>query len=132
MQQDSGAQEQHPSFAAYVPARFQALIWTCLDADLVRSAAFYAERYFSLDDSNHDARHLYATALLRCGQVHSATHMVNLAADAQCSGCLEIKAKCCSALGRHREAREALEESLGDPNFVASGAWSYNVCRIFD
>ncbi|GBE82491.1 Anaphase-promoting complex subunit 3 [Sparassis crispa] len=92
--------------------RFNTLIWSCLDVDLYKSALFYAERYFVLDTNNHDARHLYATALLRSGQPHSAHFLVNLPTDIRCSGCFEIKAKCCTALGRHRQAREALEESM--------------------
>ncbi|KAG1754442.1 hypothetical protein EDB19DRAFT_1902589 [Suillus lakei] len=60
-----------PAFLPQIRQRFQTLIWTCLDFDLVRSAAFYAELYLVMDESNHDARHLYATALLRSGQPHS-------------------------------------------------------------
>lgn len=120
MHQDLGVQEAIPSYAAYVPARYQALIWACLDADLVKSAVFYAERYFSEDDTNHDARHLYATALFRCGQVHSAISLIDRANN-RCGGCWEIKAKCCTALGRHFHAREAIEESLNDSSYLASG-----------
>lgn len=112
-----------PSLAQYIPLRFQALIWSCLESELVKSAVFYAERYYALDPQDHDARHLYATSLLRCDQVHSAMHLVNLATDSRCSGCSEIKSKCCSALGRHRQAREALEDSLGDIAYLASGKW---------
>jgi anaphase-promoting complex subunit 3 len=74
-----------------------------------------------MDQLNHDARHLYATSLLREGQTYSALCLVSIAPDLQCSGCLEIKAKCCTALGRHRQAREALEEALQDTNYAPSG-----------
>ncbi|PCH38327.1 TPR-like protein [Wolfiporia cocos MD-104 SS10] len=111
--------------------RFSTLVWSCLDADLHKSALFYAERYFALDTSNHDARHLYATALLRSGQPHSAFFFVNLPVQSCCSGCLEIKAKCCSALGRHREAREALEESLQDVSYTPSPSMGPRAARSF-
>lgn len=126
MQQDTTAIDASPSFASYVPGRFQALIWSCLDASLPKSAAFYAERYLSLDRTNHDARHLYATSLLQCGQTHSAMAMVNIPADKRCSGCSVIKAECCTKLGRHSQAGEALEESLTDPSDVFGTCFS---CR---
>jgi len=85
------------------------------------SAVFHAERYFAIDHTNHESRHLYAIALLREGQVYSALNLVNSAQDRQCTGCLEIKAKCCTTLGRHRHAREALEAALKDVAFVNSG-----------
>jgi anaphase-promoting complex subunit 3 len=74
-----------------------------------------------MDRTNHDSRHLYATALLREGQTYSALYFVNGAQDDQCTGCLDIKAKCCLALGRHRQAREALEGTLRDTNYVSAG-----------
>ena len=91
-------------------------IYGCLDVELYRSAVFYAERYFAIfRDSpeardSHEARHIYATTLLRSGQPHSAFHLVNLPKDQACNVCYEVKAKCCTALGRHRKAREALEQ----------------------
>ncbi|KZT69078.1 TPR-like protein [Daedalea quercina L-15889] len=102
--------------------RFSTIIWACLDADLFKSALFYAERYYVLDTSNHDARHLYATALLRSGQAHSALYFVSTggAAESRCTGCLEIKSRCCAALGRHRQAREALEASTRDSAYTPS------------
>lgn len=112
--------ETNPSFWPYLQQRFNSLVWSCLDADLHKSALFYAERYFALDQDNHDARHLYATAMLRASQTHSALHLVSLPLDQRCSGCLEIKSKCCSLLGRHRHAREALEESLKDSTYSPS------------
>lgn len=103
------------SSSKYLPARFAQLIWSCLDASLYRSAVFYAERYYSMCPGTHDAKHLYATALLHADQPHNAHHLVNQPSEDKCSGCLEIKAKCCTALGRHRQARNALEECLRDP-----------------
>ncbi|KAJ8597890.1 TPR-like protein [Rhizopogon salebrosus TDB-379] len=107
-----------PPFLPQIGQRFQSLIWTCLDFDLVRSAVFYAERYHVMDENNHDTRHLYATALLRSGQSHSGLQLVNGVQQSKCSGCLEIKGKCCAALGRHRLAREALEASLQDSTYT--------------
>ncbi len=112
--------EFSPAFQTQVSQRFQALIWACLDSDLTRSAVFYAERYFAINTPTHDARHLYATALLREGQTYSALAIVNIARQQQCSGCLELKAKCCTALGRYRQAREALEETLQDHTYRPS------------
>lgn len=106
----------------YLPARFAHLIWSCLDASLHRSAVFYAERYYVMFQSSHDARHLYATALLQAGQPYTAHHLVNTPGDIKCSGCLEIKAKCCAALGRHRQARIALAECLQDPLYSPTRA----------
>ena len=98
--------------------RFHTIVWSCLDFDLHKSAVFYAERYFTMDSKNHDARHLYATALLRAGQTYSAMHLVNIPLEVRCSGCLEIKAKCCTELGRHRQAREALEQCIQDTGYA--------------
>jgi anaphase-promoting complex subunit 3 len=95
----------------------------CLDSDLTRTAVFYAERYYAMDQSNHDACHLYATALLREGQTHSAMHIVANANDSLCSGCLEIKSKCLGVLGRHREARDALEQTLQDAGYTPTGSF---------
>lgn len=116
MQQDPAL-----SFLPQLAQRFQLLVWSCLDSDLTRTAVFHAERYHAMDPRNHDARHLYATALLREGQTHSALTLVNLAREVQCSGCLEIQAKCCTALGRHRQAREALEATLNDLALIPTG-----------
>ena len=112
--------ESPPTYLPYLFKRFNYLIWACLDADLHKSAVFYAERYFALDQGNHDARHLYANVMLRANQPHSALHLVNLPQDQRCNGCLEIKAKCCSTLGRHRQAREALEDVLKNAADVPS------------
>ena len=114
--------ESPPTYLPYLFKRFSSLIWACLDAELYKSAIFYAERYFALDHENHDARHLYANAMLRANQPHSALHLVNLPQDQRCNGCLEIKSKCCSTLGRHRQAREALEDILKNAADVPSRA----------
>jgi anaphase-promoting complex subunit 3 len=74
-----------------------------------------------MDRQNHDARHLYATALLHAGQTYSAVHLVDVPQDVRCSGCLDLKAKCCIALGRHRQARQALEDTLQDAMYTAAG-----------
>jgi anaphase-promoting complex subunit 3 len=51
-----------PAFLPQIRQHFQTLIWTCLDFDLVRSAAFYAELYLVMDENNHDTRQLHAVA----------------------------------------------------------------------
>ncbi|KAG5635898.1 hypothetical protein H0H81_009723 [Sphagnurus paluster] len=101
------------------------------DADLTKTAVFHAERYYSVDQRNHDSRHLYATALLHEGQTYSALFLVNQPTATTCNGCLEIKAKCCAALGRHREAREALEATMLDPTYVPSASTSTRTAQPF-
>ncbi|KAI0646861.1 protein prenylyltransferase [Trametes meyenii] len=110
--------------------RYASLIWSCLDANLHRSALFYAERYYVLDTQNHDARHLYATALLESGQPHSAHRLANAPTRGEnCIGCLNILAKCCMTLGQHRQAREALESCLrASGSYTPTGAWSLVTC----
>ena len=113
-----------PTFFPALAARFTALIWSLLDTGLPKSALFYAERYFALDDTNHDARHLYATALLRAEQTHSALFLVNHREDAvPCRACYEIKAECCEKLGRHRQAHEALARAAQVTVLGPSRAW---------
>ncbi|RDB23972.1 Protein bimA [Hypsizygus marmoreus] len=124
-------QETPPSFLPYLAQRFQSLVWSCLDSDLTKTAVFHAERYYSIDQHNHDSRHLYATALLHEGQTYSALGLVNVPTDIQCGGCLEIKAKCCTALGRHRQAREALEATLQDPTYVPTASTSSRAAQPF-
>ncbi|KAH7889660.1 hypothetical protein F5I97DRAFT_1846114 [Phlebopus sp. FC_14] len=131
MQQEDSKTTSSATTSPQIRQRFQSLIWTCLDFDLVRSAVFYAERYHVMDESNHDARHLYATTLLRSNQSHSALWIVNGTEEAKCTGCLEIKAKCCAVLGRHRQAREALESSLQDKNYVPSPSMGPRTSRAF-
>lgn len=120
-----------PAFLPHIRQRFQTLIWTCLDFDLVRSAAFYAELYLVMDENNHDARHLYATALLRSGQPHSGLQLVTGVQQSKCSGCLEIKGKCCTALGRHRLAHEAFDASLQDPTYTPTTSTGTRTSRAF-
>lgn len=119
------------AFLPQIRQRFQTLIWTCLDFDLVRSAAFYAELYLVMDENNHDARHLYATALLRSGQPHSGLQLVTGVQQSRCSGCLEIKGKCCAALGRHRLAHEAFDASLQDPTYTPTASMGPRTSRAF-
>ncbi|KAI0781142.1 protein prenylyltransferase [Trametes elegans] len=112
--------------------RYASLIWSCLDAGLHRSALFYAERYFVLDVKNHDALHLYATTLLEAGQPHSAHRMVNMAAkESRCTGCLNIVAKTCMKLGRHRQAREALEGCLRDHSYTPTQSMGFRGASSF-
>ncbi|KAF7295067.1 TPR-REGION domain-containing protein [Mycena indigotica] len=118
-------------FPPAVGQRLQSLVWSCLDSDLSKTAVFYAERYYALDSSNEDARHLYATALLRHGQPHSALHLVRAPRGLPCTGCLELKAKCCTALGRHRQAKEALDECLRDQSSASSSSQSTRTARSF-
>lgn len=118
---------ESPAFLPVVAQRFQSLVWACLDSDLTRTAVFYAERYFALDQHSHDARHLYAITLLREGQTYPALCVVNISRQDQCSGCLELKAKCCKILGRYREAQEALEEAAKELSHTASSA-SFTNC----
>ncbi|KZS98958.1 TPR-like protein [Sistotremastrum niveocremeum HHB9708] len=108
----------------HIDSRFKTTIWQLLDTEQYRSALFFAERYFCRDGDNHEARHLYSTALLKNGQTQSALHLVNLAEEEQCQECVEIYAKCCSTLGRFRAAREALERIVTDPTPVASSSSS--------
>lgn len=117
----------------HIRQRFQSLIWTCLDFELVRSALFYAERYYAMDMDSHDARHLYASALLRSKQPHSALKIVSDPNEQtnRCNGCLEIRAQCCSALGRHRQARESLEARLQDLSDLPSSTTSSRTTRAF-
>ncbi|KAI0078189.1 protein prenylyltransferase [Panus rudis PR-1116 ss-1] len=115
----------------YLQQRYSSLVWSCLEADLHRSAVFYAERYFVSDLSNHDARHLYATALLQAGQPHAALHLVDLPPDARCTGCLEVKSRCCTTLGRHRQARQALELCLQDSGYIPTPSMFHRSARAF-
>lgn len=127
MPQDDSKTTTSPPFLPQIGQRFQSLIWTCLDFDLVRSAVFYAERYHVMEVNNHDARHLYATALLRSGQPHSGLELVKDVQQSKCSGCLEIKGKCCAALGRHRLAREAFDAALQDSTYTPTSAHAISI-----
>ena len=114
----------------YLSQRFRSLIWSCLDFDLLRTATFFAERYFYVDQDNHEARHLFALALLKSGQAQSALHLVDLPAEARCSSCVEIYAQCCNTLGRYRQGREALEMCINNGGPSDLGAYATVVPRI--
>jgi hypothetical protein len=161
--------EQH--LHAAICTRYTALIWACLDADLARSAVFYAERFSAIESSNarhthlgqyghhnqlghpnypgpplqlhshpnavqypyhvdhsgsphplsqtvqfiHPARHLHSRALLHAGQPHSALHVLDRdgeLARRRCAECEQIRGQCLEKLGRWREAKDALENSV--------------------
>lgn len=104
--------------AHYVTRRLRSLIWSFLDCDMVKSAHFYAERLHAIDPLNHEARHLYATALLRSKQVQSA---MNVSKDLTCIGCAEIYARCCDALGKNRQGWQALQQCIGSGGGVHLG-----------
>ncbi|EIN03626.1 TPR-like protein [Punctularia strigosozonata HHB-11173 SS5] len=123
--------EATPAFVPHLCQRFSSLIWSCVDAGLHRSAIFYAERYFALDQHNHDARHLYATALFHAGLTQSALCVVNVAPTDVCQGCHELKAKCCTAIGRYRQARESLEASLRNSSYVPSPSMGPRTAAAF-
>ncbi|KAH7107399.1 hypothetical protein BKA62DRAFT_683235 [Auriculariales sp. MPI-PUGE-AT-0066] len=93
----------------YLQSRFSGLIKYLLDHELVRSATFYAERFYHIDTTHHDARHLLASAYLKAGQTHSALHLVSQQNDNTCPGCHELIAKCCTTLGRYTKARDSYE-----------------------
>lgn len=93
----------------YVSRRLRSIIWTFLDTDMIKSAHFYAERLYVIDPLDHEARHLYATALLRCKQTQSA---MNISKDLSCVGCTEIYARCCDTLGKNRQGWEALQQCI--------------------
>lgn len=95
--------------------RFASLIWTYLDAGLSRTAVFYAERFYALDETNHTARHLYCRSLIDEKQYFSALALVKQD-RIQCGACCELLARCCTILGRHRQAREALDHTLTHPS----------------
>jgi hypothetical protein len=99
-------------FYPQLSRRFKSIISSSLDSDLIKTAVFYAEKYYTVNQTDHEARHLYATVLLRANQPFSALHLVNLPKDSRCRACYELEARCCTVLGRHRRAKEALEESM--------------------
>ncbi|KAF9069684.1 hypothetical protein BDP27DRAFT_1222171 [Rhodocollybia butyracea] len=117
-----------PALLPVIGQRFQSLVWACLDSDLTRTAIFYAERYFAMTPSSHDARHLYATSLLRGGQTYPALCVLDCSPD-QCAGCLELKAKCYNILGRYRQARDALDEATKELTHTASTSTSTRTAR---
>ncbi len=112
----------------YLGIRLRSLIWSCLDCDLIRSAIFFAERYYCVDPQNHQAIHLYANALFRGGHTHSALNVVN---DMTCWGCVEVYSRCCNALGRFRDGQVALSKLMeGSTTATAAlGEWGNGVYR---
>ncbi|KZT52482.1 TPR-like protein [Calocera cornea HHB12733] len=117
--------QQPPLIALQV--RLRSLAWYCLDEDLNRSAVFYAERLYCLDPSNHDSRHLYATAMLRNGQTPSAAYVVT---NLDCLECTRIYARCCEVQGRNRLGRDALEESLRRNGTASLGVGGLREVRL--
>lgn len=99
----------NPPSSHYLGIRLRSLIWSCLDCDLIRSAIFFAERYYCVDPQNHQAIHLYANTLFRGGHTHSALNVVN---DMTCWGCVEVYSRCCNALGRFRDGQVALSRIM--------------------
>lgn len=118
------------SISPYLATCYTNIIWSCLDSELPKSAVFYAERYYALDHNNHDAIHIYATALLRASITHSALSLLRQERSAGCCGCLQLKAQTCNAMGRHRQAREALEESLKDLSYIPTRKFASSVPRF--
>ncbi|KAH8117541.1 TPR-like protein [Phellopilus nigrolimitatus] len=124
MQPPAATPDSSSSRELYIPARFRHLIWSCLDASLPKSAVFYAERYYALNNESHDALHLYASALMRCGQTQSALWLVTKPHQTElgkrpmepCRGCFIVRAECYTTLGHHAQAGEAFEASLGAPD----------------
>lgn len=92
--------------------RLTSLIHRCLEAELFKTALFYAERLFAMDGTNHDSRHLLSGVLLKMDQPHSALHLVTRPQDESCSGCYLMSAKCNEALFRPRKAREMTLRAL--------------------
>ena len=120
-----------PTVSRHLAACYTNIIWMCLDSDLVQSGVFFAERYYALDHNNHDARHIFVTALLRAGRKNSALSLLKDHRCSSCCGCQHLRAQTCSLLGRHREAREALEASLSDPSYVPTCESSSDFPRCF-
>jgi len=118
-----------PTVSRHLATCYTNIIWVCLDSDLVQSAVFFAERYYALDHNNHDARHIFVTALLRAGRKNSALSLLKDHRCTNCCGCQHLKAQTCGLLGRHREAREALEASLSDPGYVPTRESTFNFSR---
>lgn len=117
MQRDSTLSPISPQLCQ----RYGALIWSSLDANLYKSALFYAERYIVQDPQNHDARHLYATVLIQAGEPHSAQTLVNLPAkEVRCTGCLYVLAQSYIKLGLLEKAREAFKGCSRDSSYIST------------
>lgn len=125
MQQPTTSDGPHP-VTPFLAAHFRELIHAFIDAGLFKSAVFYAERYFALDNRCHDALHLYSKSLLSCGQVHSALWFVHAPYQQNpCPGCFIAQSECYSALEQHAQAGEALEASSQDRNHSFFGTCIY-------
>ncbi|KIY66286.1 TPR-like protein [Cylindrobasidium torrendii FP15055 ss-10] len=122
------AMESRVENETQLSTRYQALIWSFLDSGLPKTALFYAERFFSQVKNTHTARHLYAITLLELEQTHSA---LGLVAESSCAGCLELKARCCTSLGRWSVASEALDAAISHPTYPSFGANAYRPARQY-
>ena len=119
-----------PTVSRHLATCYTNIIWMCLDSDLVQSAVFFAERYYALDHNNHDARHIFVTALLHAGRKNSALSLLKDHRSSSCCGCQHLKAQTCGLLGRHRDARDALEASLSDPSYIPTRKFTFGLTRI--
>lgn len=132
MQQQTTSTSAHP-VTPYLAARLRELINAFIDAGLPKSAVFYAERYFALDNRNHEALHLYSKSLLSCGQTHSALWFVRAPYQQDpCPGCFIAQGECYASLGQHAQAGEALENSLRDRTHAYFGESMSSDFRPFD
>jgi hypothetical protein len=120
-----------PTVSQHLATCYTNIIWMCLDSELAQSAVFFAERYYALDHNNHDARHIFVTALLHAGRKNSALSLLRDYRCSNCSGCQHLKSQTCNLLGRHREAREALETSLSDPGYVPTRESPFGLSKCF-
>jgi anaphase-promoting complex subunit 3 len=114
----------------FVNQRLTSLIHRCLDAELLKTALFYAERLFALDGTNHDSRHLLSKVMLKLDQPHSALHLVTRPQDDPCAGCLFMAAKCNEKLLRPRKAKDLMTAALGIMSVNserAQGLWPVRV-----
>jgi hypothetical protein len=127
--QEGDASSIPPTVSRHLAACYTNIIWMCLDSDLVQSAVFFAERYYALDHNNHDARHIFVAALLHAGRKNSALSLLKDHRCAGCCGCQHLRAQTCGMLGRHREAVEALEASLSDPDYIPTREPTFNFTR---
>ncbi|KAF9792339.1 hypothetical protein BJ322DRAFT_1206970 [Thelephora terrestris] len=129
--QDGDVSSLPPTVSQHLATCYTNIIWMCLDSELAQSAVFFAERYYALDHNNHDARHIFVTTLLHAGRKNSALSLLRDHRCSNCCGCQHLKAQTCNLLGRHREAREALESSLSDPSYVPTPSMSKRTASVF-
>ncbi|KAG8759045.1 anaphase-promoting complex subunit cdc27 [Serendipita sp. 396] len=98
--------------ATLVAQRLTTLIHRYLDAELLKTALFYAERLFAMDGTNHDSRHLLANVMLKLDQPHSALHLATRPQDEPCAGCLYIAARCNEKLQRPGKSKDLMSKAL--------------------